>query len=66
MNESVLVGMLQPYRRLANQLACISHRQSAKVLDQLGEIEALHVFHDENASALNLSGIVSADNIGMV
>ena len=66
MHQAVLVDILQPKRRLAGHLAGIAYRHGAEAADDLRQVEPLDVFHHEHRRAVDLPGVVGADDVVMV
>ena len=66
MNHAALEGVLQAERRLPGVVARLVHRQRPGLLDQLGQIDAGHVFHDEQMGAVDLIGVEGANDVRMV
>ena len=63
MDHAALEGVLQSQRRLADEVAGLVHRQRAVRLHQLGEVGPFDVFHDEQVGAVDLVGVVGADDV---
>lgn len=65
MHQSVLVRVLQSHGGLPDHLAGVGNRQGP-ALDHGRKVLAFHVFHDEEVHAVDLTGVVGADDIRVV
>ena len=65
-DQPVFVGVLQPQGGLAGQLAGVTDRERPAAADQLCQVQPLDVLHDQHRLALDLPGVVRADDVGMV
>ena len=54
-DQAALVGVLQAQRRLADVVARLLDRQRPSLLDQLGQVDALDVLHDEEMACRRTS-----------
>ncbi len=57
--------MLQAEGGLADEVARLPDRQGARLLDEAGEVDAFDKLHCDVVRAVDLVGIVSADDVGV-
>ena len=65
MDKAALVGVLQSQRRLANVLARLNDLQRAILAHHPGQVGAVDKFHREVIGAVDLVGVIGADNVRM-
>ena len=66
MDQFVLVGALEPQRRLADDFASVGYPQWAASPHHLVQVQAVEQFHDEEAGPGDFAGVVGMDDIGML
>ena len=58
--------VLQPQRRLPDEITARADRQRTDLPDEVIKVYPLDKFHDQEVVALDLIGVVSMDDVGMV
>ena len=66
MHQAVLVRVVEPDRRLADDLAGLGDGQLAVPAGQIGQVHALDVLHHQHRLAFDLPGVHSADHVGVI
>ncbi len=64
-DHAALVGVLQPQRRLVDEVGGVGHRERPLGLDELGQVEPLDVLHREDQAAVEAEGGVGGDDVGV-
>ena len=65
MDQALLVDVLQAQADLADVVAGLRRRQGSDVAEELGQVDPLDVFHDEEEGAVDLIGVEGRDDVGM-
>ena len=65
-DEAVFVGVLQAERRLPYIVACLDRRQSAVLLEEVREIDAVQKLHGEKHRVADIREVDDTDNVRMI
>ena len=66
MDHPLVVGVLQPQRRLVDEVAGVAHRHRPPGLDHPGQVEALDVLHGEDEALAAAEGGVGGHDVGVL
>ena len=62
----MLVGVLEPLRRLVHIIASVCHRQRPAGLDEPGQVEPLDILHRQDDALTEAECRVGGDHVGVV